>query len=90
MNLLASSVGSTSQAMALPNRNTVLRPVMVFPGERSHNMNEDLRVRLTRYRIAMSLAAEMLEKGIISEQEYAKIDTIMAKKHGVSLSTIFR
>ena len=53
-------------------------------------MNEDLRSRIMRYRAAMSLAAEMLQNGLISEEEYAKIDTIMAKKYGVSSSTIFR
>ena len=38
----------------------------------------------------MSLAASMLRQGIISESEYAEIDTIMTKKYGLSLDKIFR
>ncbi len=46
--------------------------------------------RVEAYRVAMSIAKSMLVRGIISEQEYEKIDGIMAKKHGLSLSSIFR
>ena len=53
-------------------------------------MNEELRARIERYRVAMSLAKEMREKGIISEDEYVKIDTIMTQKYELSSSTIFR
>lgn len=38
----------------------------------------------------MSLANEMLTKNVISQEEYAVIDTIMTKKYGVTSSTIFR
>lgn len=46
--------------------------------------------RLIAYKAAMSLAAAMLRQGIISESEYAEIDTIMTKKYGLSLDSIFR
>ena len=46
--------------------------------------------RLVAYKAAMSLAAAMLRRGIISEKDYAKIDTIMAKQDGLSLDSIFR
>ncbi len=32
----------------------------------------------------------MLKKGIISREEYRKIDEIIAKKYGISLCSIFR
>ena len=32
----------------------------------------------------------MLHQGIISESEYAEIDTIMTKKYDLSLDSIFR
>lgn len=38
----------------------------------------------------MSLAMGMLHQGIISESEYTEIDTIMTKKYGLSLNSIFR
>ena len=46
--------------------------------------------RLAAYKAAMSLATAMLRQGIISEGEYAEIDTIMTKKYGLSLDSIFR
>ena len=45
--------------------------------------------QVARYRIAMSMARSMLNRGIITPEEYAKIDTIMAKRAGISLGTIF-
>ncbi len=46
--------------------------------------------KIISYRLAMSLAKSMLKQGIITAEEYAEIDTIMAKKYGVSSCTIFR
>lgn len=50
----------------------------------------DLNERVLAYQIAMSLARSMLSRGIITEEEYRKIDTIMTRKYGLSSSTIFR
>ena len=44
--------------------------------------------RLVAYRTTMSLALGMLSEGIITEKDYAKIDRIVAKNHGLSLSSI--
>ena len=46
--------------------------------------------RLTAYKTAMGIAETMLRRGIISEDDYAEIDTIMTKKYGLSLDSIFR
>lgn len=46
--------------------------------------------RIIQYRMAMSIAMEMLDRGIISEEQYGIIDTIMLEKYGVSSCTIFR
>ena len=51
---------------------------------------DEYQQRLIAYQFAMSLARSMLSKGIISEEEYHKIDVIMTNKHGVSPGTIFR
>ena len=51
---------------------------------------DELYQRLTAYQTAMSLAKNMLRQGIISEDDYRKIDTIIAEKHGVSSCSIFR
>lgn len=50
----------------------------------------DLKEQVVRYQIAMSMARAMLARGIITEEKYHDIDTIMAKKHGLSSSTIYR
>ena len=50
----------------------------------------DYEKRLMAYQMAMALARSMRSKGIISAKEYAKIDTIIAKKYGISSGSIFR
>lgn len=49
-----------------------------------------LQEKIEAYRLAMSLAKSMLNKGIITQENYDKIDKIMTKKYGLSSSTIFR
>lgn len=46
--------------------------------------------RIAAYRLAMSMAKAMLQRGIISDKEYTVIDRLMAEKYGISLSSIFR
>lgn len=41
------------------------------------------------YQATMSIAKNLLGKGIISEEEYAQIDTNFRNKYGISLSTLF-
>ena len=53
-------------------------------------VSEEFFRNLAAYKAAMSLAKGMLHQGIISESEYAEIDTIMTKKYGLSLDSIFR
>ena len=50
---------------------------------------DDYLQSIIQYRIAMSMAKSMLNKVIITEEEYAKIDTIMTKNAELSLDTIF-
>lgn len=50
----------------------------------------DYEKRLMAYQTAMALARNMRSKEIISAKEYEKIDTIIAKKYGISSDSIFR
>ena len=52
-------------------------------------MDEQQARQLLQYRMAMSMARELVSRGIISEEEYAIIDTIMTKKHLETSCTIF-
>ncbi len=58
-------------------------------GKRCFVLNE-YRKQLISYQITMSMVRNMLSDGIISEEEYDKIDTIMTKKYGVSSFSIYR
>ena len=53
-------------------------------------MCNDYLKKVASYRRAMSIATSMRVRGIISDKEYDKIDTIMADKYGISLVSIFR
>ena len=50
---------------------------------------DDYSKRITAYRLAMSMADTMRKRGIISDKDYEKIRTVIAKKYGISLSSIF-
>ena len=63
--------------------------VMPLPERRWTAMDEQQARQLLQYRMAMSMARELVNRGIISEEEYGIIDTIMTKKHLESSCTIF-
>lgn len=42
------------------------------------------------YKTTMSIVKKMLKNGLISTEEYAEIDTIIAKKYGLNSSVIYR
>lgn len=50
----------------------------------------EYKERVAVYRLAMSIAKTMLQRGIISDKEYGVIDRLMAEKYGISSSSIFR
>ena len=49
----------------------------------------DYDKRLFAYQMAMALARSMRSKGLISAKEYAKIDTIIANKYGISSCSLY-
>ena len=53
-------------------------------------MKNDYLDKVSAYRRTMSFVKSMKVRGIISEKEYDKIDTIMTKKYGISSVSIFR
>lgn len=53
-------------------------------------MNKDYRCRLESYLASMLQAKRMLAMGIITPEDYANIDTIIAKKYGISSCSIYR
>lgn len=51
---------------------------------------DEYHQHLIAYQATMSIVRQMLDRGIITEEEYHKIDTIIAKRHSISLCSIFR
>lgn len=46
--------------------------------------------KIFRYQTVMAWVHSLLEKSVITRKEYAKIDTRIAKKYGISSCSIFR
>lgn len=53
-------------------------------------MNNDYRNRLESYLASMLQADKMLSIGIITLEDLAAIDTIIAEKYGISSCSIYR
>ena len=53
-------------------------------------MNERYRANLESYLASMLQAKKMLSQGVLTPEDYAKIDTIIAKKYGISSCSIYR
>lgn len=53
-------------------------------------MNKDYHANLERYLASMLQAKRMLIQGIITTDDYNRIDTIIAEKYGISSCSIYR
>lgn len=53
-------------------------------------MRSEFEKKLIQYRATMAMFKRLLKKAIITAEEYAEIDTIIAEKYGVKSSNIFR
>lgn len=74
--------------METPRENTVREIVSPLPAGRE--MTKEEAVRITGYKLAMSMADSMLAQGIISEAEHYKIDQKMCEKYCIKITSIFR
>ena len=52
--------------------------------------NNELFHKMYHYQRVMSWVRSLLTQSLITKTEYAKIDTMMAEKYGVSSCSIFR
>ena len=53
-------------------------------------MNDAYRSKLENYLASMLQAKRMLTMGILTSDDYAQIDTMMAKKYGISSCSLYR
>ena len=53
-------------------------------------MNDAYRSKLENYLASMLQAKRMLTMGILTPDDYIQIDTMMAKKYGISSCSLYR
>ena len=53
-------------------------------------MNDAYRAKLESYLASMMQAKKMLLQEILTPEDYAKIDTIIAEKYGISSCSLYR
>lgn len=53
-------------------------------------MMSDYEKRLEAYQMATAIARSILSKGMISDKDYERVKELIAKKYGLSESSIFR
>lgn len=64
---------------------------MQMPEEKAEiKMDDALFRRLLLYRATMATVKIMLDSGLISDEEYAVTNTIIAEKYGLNSSVIYR
>lgn len=88
-NIFVNTVGGLFSGIKARNTNTAAAPVTAMQDERTIKMSEEYK-EICKYKQSMMMAQSMLQKGIISEKDYARIDKILANKYGVSSCSIYR
>lgn len=53
-------------------------------------MNDEIYKKYLCYQTVMAWARNLLNQSLITRKEYAKIDTMTARKYGISSCSIFR
>lgn len=86
------TVEKTLLLMATANENTALTPATLQTAtvRIAVLMNNNYRVNLEQYLTSMYQAKRLLLSGIVSEEDFQKIDTIIAEKYGISSCSIYR
>ena len=71
--------------MATKTENTAAGPVMLRPD----SQNQYAPGNLILYRTSLALYRNLVDEGILNEDEYCHIRTILTKKYGLSSDSIF-
>ena len=74
--------------MGMPTENIVQGGAMRMQEEKRLTAEESDNVM--SFRLAMSMADDMLEKGIISETEHRQIEQKMGEKYCIKITSVFR
>ena len=71
--------------MATKIENTAAVPVMLLPDKQDKYAPDNLIL----YRTSLALYRNLMNEGILSEDDYCQIRTILNKKYGLSSDSIF-
>ena len=71
--------------MATATENTAAGPATLHPDSRDQYAPGNLIL----YRTSLALYRNMMDEGLINEEEYCQIRTILNKKYGLSSDSIF-
>ena len=71
--------------MATKTGNTAAEPAMLRPD----SQNKYAPGNLTLYRTSLALYKNLMDEGVINEEEYCHIRTILNKRYGLSSDSIF-
>ena len=71
--------------MATKTANTAAESVMLHPDKQDKYAPDNLIL----YRTSLALYRNMMNEGILSEDDYCQIRTILNKKYGLSSDSIF-
>ena len=74
--------------MAIPKGNTAPTSAISLIDLEVMRMSEAEFYAEKMYLLCLGTAKEMLKRGIISEEEYSKIDTMLRRKYKPTLSTL--
>lgn len=89
MNISALAVKSHSRLMGIRTESIAATNVISQTDLEVAVMTKEQMEKETMYQATMSIAKNLLNRGVISEEEYAQIDTNFRNKYGISLSTLF-
>ena len=84
------TAGINSQPTVIPAANiAATAAIYLLALEAVSHMTEIQFQAEKRYQVAISMAKVLLEKGLLTQEEYAVIDTILLEKYKPSLGTLF-
>ena len=76
--------------METPTGNIAPAPAISPTDSEAAGMRDAYRAKLESYLACMLQAKKMLSAGILTPEDYAEIDTIIAKKYGISSCSLYR
>ena len=76
--------------MEMPTVNTVIGHAMILPGAQRPAMTNELFQRVIAYQATMALLKRARDDGLMSKEEYLRVEEKFAQKYMLKSSVIYR